>query len=994
MVLILFISATAGARQGISITGHVTDENNQPMVGVTVKVKASSEGVSTNASGVYAIQVTDSKAVLVFSYLGYTTREVAADGRTTLDVQLTPDKAALTEVVIVGYGSQRKAATTGAISTIKAAELTQTPVANLAQGLQGRVAGLEVIQNSAAPGGNSSVRIRGINSINGTSEPLYIIDGVQAASGEGTVLTMSPLSEINPNDIESVEVLKDASSTAIYGARGSNGVILITTRHGKAGKSVISYDGYAGTQRNSKTLDVMNAAEFAVLENEVYKTTLYPDPASLGEGTDWQKLIFRNAGIQSHQLSVAGGNEKTQLALSANYFDQDGVILNTGFKRYSFRVNVDHNATKILKVGASIYSSVSGYDGVDTAPTNTDAGNQGVLNAALTAAPMLVPYRDNGSLFPYTEQFSGRYKEARSPLALLAQMRKTTSNNTTGNAYAQFNLAKGLTYKASFNAVIGNGLYDYYSPANLGQTDLTVAGGAAEKNNSRSQTLLHESIVAYNRTFGEDHNIDATAVYGTQSNTTSGSFITASNFPNDATKNDALQLAAIHSVSSVKARSRLDSYAGRLNYGYKNKLFLNLTGRFDGSSKFGANHKWGFFPAVGLAYRPIEEKFMENVSFISDLKIRGSWGITGNAGAINPYGSLALVSSAGNYYFDHTNKTGISPAGIPNADLRWEQAKQVDVGLDMGFFRDRLSVVVDVYRKNTDGLLFTKSLPVSSGNASITGNYAGLLNRGVEAFVRGNIANGPLKFDMSVNLSVNRNKVTGLDGFTQELSASNYSVIRVGEPLGMFKTYVYNGIYQTGETILPGSGSRIGGVKVKDLNNDGKIDASDQTLTGNPNAKYTLGFSPRLQYKNIDLNLFVQSSQGRDVFNVTRFSLENPLGGRNVMQGLVNRWSATNPGNEFVSGNQGGRNPITDRYVENGSFTRFKNLSVGYTVQKLKYLSRVRAYLSANNLFTSTKYSGYDPEVNVNGSSNTLLGVDNGVYPVAKSYLLGLQITL
>lgn len=992
--IILFAPLRSIGQKVLAVSGNVKDQNGEALPGVTVRIKNTNTATTTNAGGAYRIKVTDPQTVLVFSFVGFFTKEVPVNGTEVINVQLAEERRSLSDVVVVGYGSQRKVETTGSIVTVKAAELTQTPVANLAQGLQGRVPGLEVTQNSGAPGGNSSVRIRGINSINGASEPLYIIDGVQIASGEGTVTTASPLSEINPNDIESIEVLKDAASTAIYGARGSNGVILITTRHGKAGKTQVFYDGYYGMQKNSKTLDVMNASQFAALENEVYKKTIYTDPNSLGAGTDWQKLIFRKAPIQSHELSISGGSEKTQMALSANYFNQEGTIKNTGFQRYSVRLNVDHTVSSLLKVGANVYSQFSGFDGVDTAPTNTDAGNQGVLNAALTAPPTLVPYKANGTLFAFGDQLNNQYPTAINPLALLMQMRRTTSNSTTGNVYFLFNIVKGLTYKASFNAVIGNSLYNYYSPANLGQADQSIVGGSAEKDNSRSTTLLHESILNYVTRFGNDHSLNITGVFGTQRNEATASYITASNFPNDITTNEALQLAAIHSISTNRYASRLDSYAGRINYGYKDKFFLNLTGRVDGSSKFGENHKYGFFPAVGVAYRLIEEPFMKNINFLSDLKIRGSWGITGNAGAIAPYGSLALVSSAGNYYFDHVNKIGISPAGIPNADLRWEQAKQTDIGLDLGFFKDRLSVTVDVYRKNTNGLLFTKSLPESSGYASITGNYASLLNKGIDVGVRANIATGKFKFDMGANLSINRNKVTNLDGFTQELSVSNYSILRIGQPLGVFKTYVYNGIYQTGETMLPGAASRIGGVKVKDVNGDGKIDANDQVITGNPNPKYTFGLSPHFEYRHFDLNVFVSGVQGKKVFNVTRFSLENPLGGRNVAAGLVNRWTTTNPSNDYVGAFQGGRNPITDRYVEDGSYIRFKNISLGYTISNISKISRLRVYVSGNNLFTITKYTGFDPEVNVNGSSNTLLGVDNGVYPIAKSVLLGAQITL
>lgn len=980
------------AQSSNNIHGTVTDEKGETMPGVNVRLKNTTKGATTNVDGKYVIDVPAGNAVLEFSFIGYQSKEVTVGATKEINVSLIKVTSALDEVIVVGYGSRKKIATTGSISSVKADELTLSPVANVGQGLQGRVAGMQINENSGAPGGNFSVRVRGINSINGSSEPLYIIDGVQI-SGGGTVTAMSPLSQINPNDIESVEVLKDASAAAIYGARGANGVVLITTKQGKAGNTVVSYEGYYGVQKNTKQIALLNASEYATLENEIYKKLTYPDPASLGEGTNWQNLIFRSAPIQNHQLSVKGGSDKTQFSFSANYFDQQGTIKNTGFDRYAFRLNLDHAVSSKVKMGLRIYSSISTFDGVDTAPTGTDNGN-GILNVALAAPPTLQPYKPDGTVFPFGDQMNGLYKDYFNPMGVLAQKRQTIANNTIANAFFEYKILNGLTYKASFNAVLNNGRYDFYSPLSiLSQVSLLSGGGSAQKDDSYGQTLLHESILTYVKQLG-DHSLTFTGVYGTQKTTNSSNSIVASIFPNDATSDDALQLATNRTVSSARSAGHLDSYLARVNYGFKDKYFVDVTGRVDGSSVFGENHKFGFFPAASVAWRVIGEDFMKEQDLFSDLKLRASWGITGNAAAIGPYGSLALVGSSGSYNIDHNPVTGIAPTGVPNPDLKWEQSSQTNIGLDISFIKNRLGFVFDVYNKTTKNLLYVKQLPLSSGYASITGNFASLSNKGVEMAVNAAILTHKFKWDANANVTINKNKILDLDGITTETNASNYSVLKVGQPLGIFKTYVFDGVYQTGETILPGSGGRTGGVKVKDVNNDGKIDANDQILSGNPNPKFIFGFASSMKYSGFDLNVFLQGVQGNNVFNVSRFILENPLGGRNLSANLVDRWSPTNPSNEYVSGFQGGRNPITNRYLEDGSYIRFKTIALGYTLPKIQGVHSLRAYISGNNLFTITKYKGFDPEANVNGGSNTLLGVDNGVYPIAKSFLIGLQLSL
>jgi TonB-linked SusC/RagA family outer membrane protein len=980
--------------QDRAVRGKVSAEG-VALPGVSVTVRGTRTGTVTNAAGEFTLTSVAPNATLVISSVGYLTQEISLGGRAQVDIVLEADTRALEEVVVVGYGTQRRVETTGSIASVKAADLMQTPIANVAQGLQARVAGVQITQNSSAPGGNISVRIRGTNSINGTSEPLYVIDGIQVSNGGG-VNDISPLSQINPNDIESVEVLKDASASAIYGSRAANGVVLITTKRGKAGLSRISYEGYYGIQNVTKTIPMLNATEFARLENEVYRTTLYPDPESLGEGVNWQNLIFRPAPIQNHQLTIAGGTEKTQLSLAANYFNQDGIVLNSTFQRYSFRVNLDHRVNNWLKAGTSLLYTYLVSDRIPTGSSSIDAPavTTSIVGAALAAPPLLEPYREDGSVFPFGDQRGGRYREVVNPLGLAQILDKNTTSRLLGNLYFDFDIAKGLTYRSSFNVIQSSNLSDYYSPRSIVNTgDLPAGAGVAGKGNSNGLNLLHESILTYATRIREVHSLKFTGLFATQSQRSNSNSISARNFPNDATLNEAVQLGIERNVSSNRSADRIDSYMGRINYGYRDKYFLDITARYDGASKFGANNKYGFFPAVSAAWRIIEEPFLKTQTFLSDLKLRASYGVTGNAGAIGPYGSLALVGAGSNYLFNGALNTGIAPTGIPNPDLRWERSAQTNVGLDLGLLNNRLSLVADVYEKQTNDLLFVRQLPQSSGYATITGNFAQLQNRGIELATNAQLLSGKLTWNVQANLTINRNRIQALDGFRDEIAVSNFSVLKVGQPLGIFRTYVFDGIYQSGETILPGSDGRVGGHKVRDLNGDGTITLADQAITGDPNPAFIYGFSTDLRWKGFDLSAFFSGVQGNDIYNLIRYTFEMPLGQRNMYAQLVNRWSPTNPSNEYVSGSQGGRLPLSDRFLEDGSYLRCKNITLGYTLPAVKGIANARVYLSGNNLFTLTRYTGFDPEVNTFGNSNTLIGVDNLVYPLAKSFLAGVQIS-
>ncbi|MGC4100357.1 SusC/RagA family TonB-linked outer membrane protein [Ferruginibacter sp.] len=1023
LAFFVFLCCTAAATaQTKTIKGVIINDKGQPVAGATIREKGTQQTTISAADGSYTLTVKNG-AVIIISYTGFAEREISTQGDDYKSVELKNLNTKLDEVVVVGYGSRKKSEVTGAITSVKASELLQSPVVNVAQGLQGRVPGLQITQNNAAPGGSISVRLRGTNSINGSSEPLYIIDGVQiqnstaaGVSGPATLGNISgvgsfsnqvsSLSFLNPNDIESVEVLKDASAAAIYGSQAANGVIIITTKKGKAGTSNVSYDGYFGTQEVSRKIPMLNANQFAKIENEIYGVNRYNNPDSFGVGTNWQDVLFRKAPMQSHQITFSGGNAKTQALVSLNYFGQEGIVLKSKFDRYSVRMNLEHTVNNWLKIGTNTTFTRSINNRVQTGSVNNDGGGltQSLIGAILSAPPTLNPYNADGTIAQWKDQpYGSYYTELRNPLLGTLATDITTTNTVLSNIYIDLALAKGLKYRLNLSANTNNSLNDYYFPSTaFTPGEITLAGGLGGygmKLNNNFMRLMQEHILTYDKSIG-DHALRFTGVFSTLENNSNYNYAIGYGFVNDATTNEALQLAKNFSVNSGRTKDDLVSYLGRINYSYKGKYYLDLTGRVDGSSKFGKNNKYGFFPAASAAWNVKREDFMSGINAVSNLKLRASVGKTGNQAAVDPYQSLAIVGAGNDYIFNNTLTKAILPTGVPNPDLKWETSVQTDIGLEADFFNNRLNFVADYYLKKTTDLIYKKNLPLSSGYDAVVGNFASIQNKGIELSLGGDIIrNKDWRWNVSTNFTINRNKLLRLaDDSTKEVAINNYNVLRVGEPLGLFKTYVYDGLFQTGDPIISGqpvTKPRPGAQRVKDVNGDGIISAADQVITGNANPKFIYGFSTTLTYKQFDFAAFFSGVSGNKIFNLARWSLENPIGGRNVLAGAANRWTTTNTSGDFqvAAGSQGGRLPLSDRYLENGSFLRCKNISLGYTFS-LKYVSKTRVYVSANNLFTITDYTGFDPEVGSFGSSNTQFGVDNIVYPASRSFLFGLQITL
>lgn len=1020
LLFYLFMAVSYGQTQ--TVKGKIIDENGQPVSGASVRVNGTQTGILSGSDGAFTLSTAPGSTLLI-SYSGYLEKEISAQSPEINAIQLQRADASMDEVMVVGYGSRKKSEITGAITSVKASELTQTPIANLAQGLQGRVPGLQITQNNAAPGGSISVRLRGTNSINGSSEPLYIVDGVQIQNSTASGVTgpptlgnisgvggfanqVSSLSFLNPNDIESIQVLKDASAAAIYGSQAANGVIIITTKKGRAGSSLVNYDGYYGAQNITKTIPVLNASEFAKIENEIYKTNRFAQPDSFGVGTDWQDVLFRTAYIQNHQLSFSGGTDKTQVLMALNYFGQEGIIQKSKFDRYSVRFNIDHAVKSWLKVGTTTTFSRSVNDRIQTGSINNDGGGltQSLVGAALSAPPTLKPYNADGSVYMWREQpYGSFYSELRNPVQGLQTMDVTRTNMLLSNFYMDISILKGLKYHMNMSANTNNSLNDYYFPASAFTAgEISVAGGLGGygmKMNTNFIRLMHESILTYDKTFAANHAFKFTGVFSTLENNNNYNYSIGYGFANDATTNEALQLARNFSVNSGRTKDNLISYLGRINYNFKGKYFLDLTARTDGSSKFGANNKYGFFPAAAVAWNVSRENFLANVDAVSNLRLRASIGKTGNQAAVDPYQSLAIVSAGNDYIFNNALTKAILPVGVPNPDLKWETSVQSNIGIELDLFDSRLNFVADVYNKKTTDLIFKKNLPLSSGYETVAGNFASILNKGIELSLGGDIIrSNNIRWNLNTNVTVNRNKLLGLAGdSTTEVAINNYNILKIGEPIGLFKTYVYDGLFQEGDVIIPGqpvTSARPGAQRVKDVNGDGKISDADRVITGDANPKFIYGFSTTLNIYKFDLSAFFSGVYGNKIFNLARWSLENPVGGRNVLAGLADRWTATNTDGQYqvAAGSQGGRLPLSDRYLEDGSFLRCKNISVGYTF-KPKGFNNIRVYVSGNNLFTVTQYTGFDPEVGSFGNSNTQFGVDNIVYPLSRSILGGLQIT-
>lgn len=970
------------------IRGRVVDENSLPLPGVSISVKNKPGiGTLTDEGGNFSLDVPTGN-VLVFTYTGYVQHEEQVQGQ-TIAVQMKPQESALDEVVVVGYGSVRKSDLTGSVSSVKEADITALPSINAMQSLTGRSAGVQVTQSSGAPGAGMNVRIRGGNSILGGNEPLYVVDGF-AISGRPTIL--------DPTDIASMEILKDASATAIYGSRGANGVVLITTKRGKSGTSQVNIDSYVGMQQVIRTMDVLNARQFAEMANErAFNDNTDPyftlaEINGFGEGTNWQNEIFRTAPIQNHSLNFSGGNDKTQYAVSGSYFDQQGIIINSAYQRGSLRSSIQHDVSDKLKL--NLTSILSRTISNNIRNDNEHRGT-GVVSAALVAPPTVLVRDASGAyadVAPYV--FSPNVNE--NPVALANEiLNRNTGSGVLTNLGLNYEFIEGLTLNVSAGIDYANSKTDGYSPRIFRNSP----AGAAYTEYYTRNNFLNENILNYNKTF-DKHTLDLTAGITYQSEKVEQNSMGASGFANDLLLNNNLQAGTIIGTPTASVLEwQLLSGLARANYAYQDKYLFTASIRADGSSRFGATNQWGYFPSAALGWRVSEEDFLKDNNSLSNLKLRASIGQTGNT-AINPYQSLNVLGG-NNVVFGDNLYTGFAPnQQRPNPDLKWETTTQTNVGFDVGFFSDRFRLIADYYVKNTTDLLAQVPTPTSSGFTSQIRNIGKIRNAGFEVELGADIFTTAFKWDVAANFSANRNRAIELannaDVFGAQLTIPlNVSVnlVREGHPVGVFYGYVEDGLDENGR------------ITYRDLDGNGSINNLDRTIIGDPNPDFIWGLNNNLSYKGFSLNVFLQGVQGADLFNYNLSNHANAFNfGENQVVSALDRWTAENP-------NPNAANPVTsvgssfresDRYVEDGSFIRLKNLRLGYAIpvpsRYTSWLKSLQLYVSGQNLFTITNYSWYDPEVSTrlgeSGTSSISLGIDQTSYPVAKTYTFGINIGL
>ena len=977
--------ASGGARR---VSGTVADARGGEIPGANVSVVGTNTGVITDAKGKFSVDVPNSQAVLRFSFIGYKNTEVTVGNKDQFAITMEEDAKNLEQLVVIGYGSQKKKDLTGAISSVSHENLNLGGVtSNVAQALQGRASGVQVSQANAAPGGSTVVRIRGGNSISSTNEPLYVVDGFPSETGK----------DINPSDIEEIQVLKDASATAIYGSRGANGVVLITTRRGKAGKTVIEYDGYYGVQKIRKKPDLMNAQETMRVANEKAVELGNPAEYSAAElasnvNTDWFKLATRNAVVHNHNINISGGNDNTKISLSGNYFAQDGALRKTDYDRYSARLNVDKQFGEKFKAGASMYGSRSfsqykTYDG-NIVPSN-------VLYGLLLTSPVIPAYNSDGTY--------GRRKGRDNPLAwLLEPTNERYVNKLNANVFAEYEFIEGLYLRVNAGTEYATTKEGNYLPTTLISGE-KVKGQASVNDISTTRNLL-ETYLTYKRNFGNAHSLTALAGFSRQSDVRDAHYTQVQKFTTDTylyynLGGGAERIAA----TSSRVEAKLASFYGRLNYGFKDKYLATFTLRSDASSRFGPNNRVGYFPSGSVAWRIIDEDFMKGSKVFSDLKFRAGYGVTGND-RIGDYIYMSTFGPTGVSLGTGSNLYGgVVATRASNPDLKWESTAQTNVGVDMGFRGGKISVTADYYHKKTNDLIMDIPIGQWWGFSTQTVNAGSIENKGVELSITSrNISANNFKWTTTLNVAYNKQKATDLGGRpyirTQTANpdgavpSADFTELVVGRELSEIFGYVYQGVVQKGETYAPQPLSKPGEPKYKDLNGDGAITTADRQVLGKANPHYILGFNNDLAYKGFELNLFFQGALDYSLYNMNRLLMET-YSGKNALD----RWTPTHtdtntPSNGYFTSKYGGY--VNSRFVENASYLRLKTLTLAYTIPLSKIGMRsVRIYATGQDLLTFTKYSGTDPEVNTNGGdANLRAGLDFNAYPAFRSYTVGLKL--
>lgn len=978
--------------QSIIVTGKVTNENGQPLAEVTINEKGTNNNTLTDALGDFEITVASQESILELSFVGFNSREVKVGTQTHFQIVLHRNTGSLDSIVVIGYGTQKKGDLTGSIASINSGEIASLPVPDAGQAMQGKAAGVQIV-SSGAPGSNVTIRVRGTGTVN-NSDPLLVIDGVP---------TDIPLNTINPNDIATIDILKDASAAAIYGARGANGVVIITTKKGIAGQNHLTFRTFVGSQTATGMVKMLNAAQFATLNNEMMENnnqTTYPgyaNPEELGKGTNWLDELFSTAPIQSYSLAYSGGNSKANYYISGSYLNQEGIVLHTGYKRYTIQFNSNASVFDWLKFG-------------NTLTLNHDEKPSGSYNIRNTMAanPTLPVYNDDGA-------YSGPVGQPQwvgditNPIGLATLVDNNTKGyNILGSIYGEANIVKGLTFKTSggiqasfWDSRTWSPKYDY--------EPIPQPNSYLSQQYNKSITLNWDNYFTYDTRFGRSH---LTAMMGANAQQNKTNWIAGNiqGFASEVTQQ--LNNGTINpNVNGSGYEWALASYFGRINYNYDNKYLFTGTIRRDGSSRFGENNKWGTFPSASVAWKISNEDFMQRLSFINDLKLRAGFGITGNQNIGNYSFASSLTSIV--YVFNNITVPAELAMMMSNPNVQWESVEQANIGLDATLFDHRLSFTIDAYLKNTSEMLVPMQVPISTGYSDIIVPYINtgeVQNKGVEIAVNSQNLVGDFQWNTGLNISFNKNKIIALYQHTPMYIGSGIGLNgtlatnTVGYPINAFYGYVMQGIFQNQKEVdnasvqIPGEDpynrTSPGDVRFRDLNNDGVINDGDRTILGNPQPQFIYAMTNEFNFRNFDLSIFIQGVQGNDIFNANNVFQESMAVAQNQTERVLGRWvgegsSNTMPRAVFNDPNKNSR--ISSRFLEDGSYLRIKNITMGYSFPEV-WLSRyrvqqIRIYASAQNLLTFTNYSGFDPEVPYNG-------VDYNVYPVTRVLSLGLNIIL
>jgi len=1006
--------------QNLQVTGSITSKTSgEPLAGATISIKGSNSATVADAKGNFAITVPKG-GVLIASFTGMSPKEIIISTAGPVSIQLEDAMGSLNEVVVIGYGAKKRRELSTAVSSVSAKEITATPVADAAQALQGRVSGVTIVQNSGAPGGTggTGIRIRGISSLTGTNNPLIVVDGYPLPDQQAD----NVLNSFGTGDIESIDVLKDAAAASIYGVRASNGVIMITTKRGRPGKTSLSVDMYTGLQQAWQLPTMLNAREYAVLNSEARIASGLPVIPKLadfnaieqqyGKGTDWLDEIFRRAAIRNVNITATGGSDKAQYLFSAGYFLQDGIIYKTNVERFNLRFNGDVKVTDKIKIGNSLSMNKFTERAADTyTPFNS------VVLLALMAPPTVSPRNADGTYAGGNGSVDG-FNEPNPIYQLEVPKNKFTKYRINGNIFTEINLLQGLKFKALFGADFNFQEVNNFSPAtpSSGGRPIILTGYSVQK--GLYPDYLAEYTLTYDKAITPKHKINAVAGYTFQEN--KYDYVVAGrggNFTqNIPVLNDIIfrptDISQTYNGAEAGVNSRLMSYFGRINYDFDNRGFFGVSIRRDGSSNFAPANKFAIFPSVSAAWRLTQEPFLKNIKWLDELKVRASFGYTGNPN-VAAFAYIQSINQSFQYTFGNSSGSGgvvgaAAPSRSYNPDIKWEKNEQFDIGFDMSAFDNRLGLSLDLYQRRSKDLILYVAPPFISGTyESVPFNTGTLQNRGIDVSLNGKIIGAKnLTWNANAVVSAYKNKVISLglsaplDGTFTRITGGSLRTVQ-GMPANFFYGFVTDGIFQNYEEIAkhaiqtagtdPTTSTAPGDIRFKDLNGDGIINDQDRTNIGNANPNFTYGLTNTVSYKNLELTVFMQGSQGNKVLNFTRWYTEGGVSNGNYSNDVIGRWTGEGTSNSMprlILNDPNGNNRVSDRFVEDASYLRMKNIRLAYTLPVkwtgLLKLKRTQFYISAQNLFTITNYSGMDPEVGG--------GVDIGFYPQARTFLAGATI--